>query len=712
MQEGLEIRVSADMSAATKSFSHLQQQMTRFERAVPSASMDKLGKKSDQAGQSLTDLSRIASDLPFGFIAIQNNLSPLVESFRRLQTQSGGTKNALSAIVSGLTGPAGVGVALSVVSAGLVFAQSGFSAWTRGLTGNKDKLKEVAERAKEAREEIRNLANVAAQEATKVTSLVAALNSGQLNAAQRKEALKDLKSINQDYFGALKEEGGIINGLNSAYEGYLNNIIAIGRTKAIEAQLTKLFAKKLELEIKIDPVFNAAISPENQKELGRLRKQLNVLGGPVNYEKEYNPLAAATNKTLSERIRLQQRINELETGRNIIFDAPNVKKEIQAIELQIGGLSKMLQNVGDFDIKLPTTTTTKEKKDNSPKKYLDELKKAAELEIKNQELLFEKGEIGLRDFYARKLKIVIDYTNKAIAEEKKLGKDADKNVITDLTKERVDAEIENTKVLKAEWDRQTDFFRKSLDEATKYQNRKIEIGEDPLKDIEKKFKERGLEMPAIPISLYLDPEGQKRWLEEQLKLYDQIKANAEAISNVLTPAFAALYDSAIDGGRPLIAFFKSLGDAVNQLMKQILTAAAQAAILALITGGTSGFAAAFAKNFKIPGFAGGTKNAPKGWKLVGEEGPELIYDGGGYPIFNNKESMDIMSGWKNNLSMPNFSSLSMPNIGSDIAGMMSGLQNLIQPQPPQVNIYGNLGVSGRQLKFLMAQEDIRQSKKF
>jgi len=40
----------------------------------------------------------------------------------------------------------------------------------------------------------------------------------------------------------------------------------------------------------------------------------------------------------------------------------------------------------------------------------------------------------------------------------------------------------------------------------------------------------------------------------------------------------------------------------------------------------------------IPQFAKGTKAAPAGFKWVGEEGAELVYDGGGYPIITHKES--------------------------------------------------------------------------
>ena len=41
-------------------------------------------------------------------------------------------------------------------------------------------------------------------------------------------------------------------------------------------------------------------------------------------------------------------------------------------------------------------------------------------------------------------------------------------------------------------------------------------------------------------------------------------------------------------------------------------------------------------------FEKGTKDAPAGWKLVGEKGPELINDGGGYPIITNEDTKKIL----------------------------------------------------------------------
>lgn len=68
------------------------------------------------AQSTLTNISRVAQDAPFGFIAIQNNIPPLIESFGRLSTASGGAMGALKAIAGALIGPAGIAFAVSAAT--------------------------------------------------------------------------------------------------------------------------------------------------------------------------------------------------------------------------------------------------------------------------------------------------------------------------------------------------------------------------------------------------------------------------------------------------------------------------------------------------------------------------------------------------------------------------------------------------------------------
>ena len=89
--------------------------INNFNTAMQGAS-----KPTADATNALGNLSRVAQDAPYGFMGIANNLNPMLESFQRLQKESGGAGGALKAMVSGLTGPAGLGLALGVVSSMVV----------------------------------------------------------------------------------------------------------------------------------------------------------------------------------------------------------------------------------------------------------------------------------------------------------------------------------------------------------------------------------------------------------------------------------------------------------------------------------------------------------------------------------------------------------------------------------------------------------------
>ncbi len=141
-----------------------------------------------QAGQSITNLSRIAQDAPFGFIGIANNINPLVESFGRLKAETGSTGGALKALASGLTGPAGLGLAFGVVTAAISFAQIGFTAWSRGAKQAKtdnDEFKKSLESSKTS----------AISTGLELQAFIDIAKNSTLPLEQRNEALKEANKI-------------------------------------------------------------------------------------------------------------------------------------------------------------------------------------------------------------------------------------------------------------------------------------------------------------------------------------------------------------------------------------------------------------------------------------------------------------------------------------------------------------------------------------
>lgn len=75
---------------------------------------------SKDATFTLTNLNYIVQDLPYGFIGISNNITPLVQSFSNLSAGAGGLRAALAAMGAALIGPQGIFFAISVISSLLI----------------------------------------------------------------------------------------------------------------------------------------------------------------------------------------------------------------------------------------------------------------------------------------------------------------------------------------------------------------------------------------------------------------------------------------------------------------------------------------------------------------------------------------------------------------------------------------------------------------
>jgi hypothetical protein len=137
-------KIGADISEFTKSISEVEDELDRLKNSLKSATgqgiietnlkikelqqslvnlknvgLDKLPKSTADASFALNTLSGVTRDLPFGFIAIQNNLPLVVDSFGQLTKQAGGLGPALKSIGASLIGPTGLSFAFGAVVAGV-----------------------------------------------------------------------------------------------------------------------------------------------------------------------------------------------------------------------------------------------------------------------------------------------------------------------------------------------------------------------------------------------------------------------------------------------------------------------------------------------------------------------------------------------------------------------------------------------------------------
>jgi hypothetical protein len=654
----------SDIKRFGDQISKLQTQISNMKVVGFESSMSKIGESANRAGQqlqklpgsanpavySLTNMGRVLQDLPYGMIGVANNITPLIESMVALSANAKATGVSMGKqLLASITGGGGLIFGFSILTSVMQFATLGLSAFTRGAGGAGKKTEETKDEIYSFGKVIDEVAGELSRSASKVTELFAALNSGRLNFDERKSALKELASVNKEFFGSLKEEDGLIKGLQSAYDGYIGRLKEIGKTKAIESQLTKLFDKKLQLELSIDPKFISAIDPNVQKGIGALKKELQSLGGPIDLTKaklgeivpefgtdkikqggkvvsdtlskvlEANAKQDASEKqsqqTLQRRIYLMRRISELEDTGGIKF-VPGVlegtEKQINNLDLQITALSDLLSRTGKFEIPVPDA--------KNADKVMDETIARARLFVKEFGDVFVVPDLE-ESFFKTKLQVFQE------------AADLLKNI-----------EIKNLKIKipKPDFETTEGFvpFEMKPDPNFKF-DADGSIRESIMEQMKTEFQEPLVIDPTINVAVF--NEKIKGQLDKALKsgdfkgaldlidtnktnavfdgLDERTKQSAVLMESTLTPAFQELFDAITKGENPLKAFFNSIIQSVNQVIKRLIAAAVQAAILAAVSGGGTSFGSAFGRLF---GGGGGAANF----------GSRVAFAGGGAGVAN------------------------------------------------------------------------------
>lgn len=192
-----------------------------------------VSKPTNDATQSLINFSRIAQDAPYGIMGIANNLNPMLESFQQLAKTEGGTKKALDAMLSGLSGPAGIGVALGLVSSLAVVFQKQI---TQAFEGPAEKLKDLREELKKLNDEIYKIAGSAQASQTLGTQLVGRITNVNLDITQRENAFRKFKDLYSQNKEIKDLEIKDLKTFNAQYLQSLNNKAAVQQLEVSKEQ--------------------------------------------------------------------------------------------------------------------------------------------------------------------------------------------------------------------------------------------------------------------------------------------------------------------------------------------------------------------------------------------------------------------------------------------------------------------------------------------
>lgn len=352
MAEGLSLIINADVQGAAQGLSLLERQVQSFgsgvKKIIPQSeqafkkfassintlptALSKLPASSGPATQSLIDLSRVAQDAPYGFIGIANNINPLLESFQRLKASTGSTGGALKSLGSSLVGPAGIGLAVGVVSSLLV------------VFG--DKLFGADKAASALAESNKKLAESVVGDLAKLTTLVGLITNVNTSRENQAKALEYMNNEYSKYLPNLDREKITAENISTAYDKITDSLIRQAVVKGLQEQIGKEVEKSA---IKIIALQRAEEEKRisQEKATNATKKQLTANDAAAKGLQRYNN--TVRDGYLAQQKNIQAGTAALGLVNNYDAALAKVKKELNDT---LSPLLKLTSEFGDLGLTL------------------------------------------------------------------------------------------------------------------------------------------------------------------------------------------------------------------------------------------------------------------------------------------------------------------------------------------------------------------------
>jgi hypothetical protein len=390
----------------------------------------------NQAANALTNVGRVAQDLPFGFLGIQNNLNPLLESFQRLKAETGSSGAALKALGSSLIGPAGLGIALSVISGAILIYQNGIQGFNKKTKEAADKSKEFVDSLKSVNDIIGEATGGQQGQIAQVQALADVVTNTNAAYDDRKRALQELGQINKNYFGDLKLEEGQLGLLTARVDEYTKAIVAQAVVKGFTDEISRVAIELNKQEKALNSSRDAlerrrkVLEKTVKPSTGGTREEAGAVASLTrNYNSAVDAVREAEGSFKDQRETVEKlRFNYVELGNSIqqatieslkFRDTNSPEKEkaaVDALKKRLDALEKIKDSLKDFsqianieeqifDLKVKITLRdaaknglSKEETDLAIKGFRDQLSEAFENETKSLEAIVKvKPQFVLRD---------------------------------------------------------------------------------------------------------------------------------------------------------------------------------------------------------------------------------------------------------------------------------------------------------------------------
>jgi len=359
----LSVRIGADVAPAVaglqevsdrlritaKSGEAFSESLTRSSNRA-SESLKKIKPGSDQATNSLINLSRVAQDAPYGFIGIANNLNPLLESFQRLKASTGSTGSALTALKGALLGPAGLGLALGVVSSLVV-------SFGDKLFGAKASMNDYQKVVSEAKDEF--------------VKMFASLSQAQNNIDLVKRGLVSQQSALEQYNSTIGKVAGSANTWAEAEQKIINQGDAVVEVTLKKAAANIAYAKAGEAAFKLQELqYTQKQFEANEGSLpavARAAFRQKIKESLANATKEIDMFKTMANNLLAEAGTI--------TKNNGLLFAPELKTKASKVTVKPDKFEIDRPAIGSVQIELPSVLVKLKVDRSVTQKGIDDISK-------------------------------------------------------------------------------------------------------------------------------------------------------------------------------------------------------------------------------------------------------------------------------------------------------------------------------------------------
>jgi hypothetical protein len=618
-EQGLLLRVGADVTDVTKSLNQVEAEIKQLGAEIKKLSGQDLvnaNKRLEQLGQTaqalknvgrtgfdqfgaainrvgasavgatpaLNSLGQVARDLPFGFIAIQNNLPIVVDQFTALARSSNGVGPALRSLGAALLGPAGLAFAFGAVTAGvtaLIQKYGSFGAAIDALVGanrryllGQVELAAVQKEASESAGELISRFQFLSQSAT----------NANLSLVARKDAIKKLREEYGAYLQNLNDE----DILNGKLVGSINNVIVALRNKAI-AQAAVGKAAKLEgdnlVSIEKENSLTEDIIRLTNEKNKALKTSRQIIGQGINAAGGGDPAAD-----------IQRNINALSNERASLRATRAANEDLANSFYNLAQARTASAGTGAIDqSNKAATKATKEAAAAQKEQQKEFAKSAAEAEK------FREKVEGIRNELSQLKPIVIPVRTKAEITEvdtRFLTTDAFGNVVELPVKVKPVLDLAGLPAAQGLDKLKLPTFTPDVTGFKLYQDELIKLGQSAQ-------QAGGLTKALFDSFAASNKDFTTSAITNFQALNERVQGVVKNFNDFLAPAINTVF-GALENGKSIP---QALGQAfkalITQLALTVVKAAALAAILSTITGGTSN-ALGFGKIFtSLLGFSGG-----------------------------------------------------------------------------------------------------------